>query len=57
MAKPTAKKSNETSSNVSSSIKKGKYFDHVAIIVMENQNYGVAYKDKFLQELNKEYGN
>ncbi|KAG2215554.1 hypothetical protein INT46_000360 [Mucor plumbeus] len=57
MAKPIAKKSNETSSNVSSSIKKGKYFDRVVIIVMENQDYSVAYKDKFLQGLNKEYGN
>lgn len=58
MAKPVAKKSNATSSAASSSsIKKGKYFDRVVIIVMENQDYDVAYKDKFLQGLNKEYGN
>lgn len=57
MAKPIAKKSNETSSNASSSIKKGKYFDRVVIIVMENQDFDVANKDRFLQGLNKEYGN
>ncbi|KAL7320768.1 hypothetical protein PS15m_000627 [Mucor circinelloides] len=58
MTKPVAKKSNVTSSAASSSsIKKGKYFDRVVIIVMENQDYDVAYKDKFLQGLNKEYGN
>ncbi|CEP08206.1 hypothetical protein [Parasitella parasitica] len=60
MARPVAKKSNETSlvpSLSGSSSMKGKYFDRVVIIVMENQDYGVAYKNKFLQGLNKEYGN
>lgn len=59
LARPTTKKSNDTSTDAASSapIKKGKHFDRVVIIVMENQDYDVAYKDKFLQGLNKEYGN
>ncbi|KAI8647136.1 phosphoesterase family-domain-containing protein [Parasitella parasitica] len=41
----------------SSSLVKGKHFDRVVIIVMENQNYDVAFKNKFMKGLNKEYGN
>jgi hypothetical protein len=40
-----------------SSIKKGKYFDRVVIVVMENQNYDVAYKNKFLKSLHQTYKN
>lgn len=53
LARPVDK---ETTSG-SSSIKKGKHFDRVVIVVMENQNYDVAYKDKFLNGLHEEYKN
>ncbi|CEP11404.1 hypothetical protein [Parasitella parasitica] len=57
LAKPvsTGTSTNETSS--SSSLVKGKHFDRVVIIVMENQDYKVALKDKFMKGLNKEFGN
>ncbi|KAI8975522.1 phosphoesterase family-domain-containing protein [Mycotypha africana] len=48
---------NPNSSTSTKNIVKGKYFDRVVIIVMENQNYDVAYKNKFIKNLNKEYGN
>jgi hypothetical protein len=41
----------------SSSIKKGRHFDRVVIVVMENQDYDVAYKDKFLKGLHQQYKN
>ncbi|KAI9475901.1 MAG: phosphoesterase family-domain-containing protein [Benjaminiella poitrasii] len=38
-------------------VKKGKYFDRVVIIIMENQDYNVAYRNKFLKSLNQYYNN
>ncbi|KAI9251735.1 hypothetical protein BY458DRAFT_444119 [Sporodiniella umbellata] len=42
-------------SNFPIKITKGKYFDRIVIIVFENQDYGVAAKDRYLSRLTSKY--
>jgi hypothetical protein len=59
ISKSPQKKTNatQTGSNTTHTGSKisGKYFDRVVIIVMENQDYDVAMKDKYIKNLANEY--